>query len=232
MRLTKIVLSPDNPNTEKVRKFFEDCERRKEERTNKIRKIINQSNNKNMKIETKKEIRSDVSQLAIELAKVLSFIDYEQVFHLSKRESFVLKSRLSLKSIEQIGDELDLTRERTRQILVKSIHILNRRVNYMVFLCEEAKKDREIAEKTKEEITQMRLNGFQESFKYGILPIRNFYGELSVRTINCLKNIDIEFLDELAKTSKKELLRTRNLGKKSIDELADLMHKHGLYFQK
>jgi hypothetical protein len=54
MRLTKIVLSPDNPNTEKVRKFFEDCERRKEERTNKIRKIINQSNNKNMKIETKK----------------------------------------------------------------------------------------------------------------------------------------------------------------------------------
>jgi hypothetical protein len=232
MRLTKIVLSPDNPNTEKVRKFFEDCERRKEERTNKIRKIINQSNNKNMKIETKKEIRSDVSQLAIELAKVLSFIDYEQVFHLSKRESFVLKSRLSLKSIEQIGDELDLTRERTRQILVKSIHRLNRRVNYMVFLCEEAKKDREIAEKTKEEITQMRLNGFQESFKYGILPIRNFYGELSVRTINCLKNIDIEFLDELAKTSKKELLRTRNLGKKSIDELADLMHKHGLYFQK
>jgi hypothetical protein len=141
-----------------------------------------------MKIETKKEIRSDVSQLAIELAKVLSFIDYEQVFHLSKRESFVLKSRLSLKSIEQIGDELDLTRERTRQILVKSIHILNRRVNYMVFLCEEAKKDREIAEKTKEEITQMRLNGFQESFKYGILPIRNFYGELSVRTIKSLKD--------------------------------------------
>ena len=70
------------------------------------------------------------------------------------------------------------------------------------------------------------------TFKYGILTIRNFYGELSVRTINCLKNIDVEFLDELAKTSKKELLRTRNLGKKSIDELADLMHKHGLYFQK
>lgn len=185
-----------------------------------------------MKTETKKEIRSDVSQLAIELAKVLSFIDYEQVFHLSKREAFVLESRLALKSIEQIGDELDLTRERTRQILNGAIRRINRRVNYTSFLCEEAQKDRYIAEKTKEEITQMRLNGFQESFKYGILPIRNFYGELSVRTINCLKNIDVEFLDELAKTSKKELLRTRNLGKKSIDELADLMHKHGLYFQK
>lgn len=185
-----------------------------------------------MKTETKKEIELDVCKLTTELAKHLSFIDYEHVFNISKREAFVLESRLSFKSLDQIASELDLSRERTRQILVKSIHRLNRRVNYVLFLCEEAKKDRDVAEKTKEEITQMRLNGFAESFKYGILPIRNFHSELSIRTINCLKNIDIEFLDELANMTKKELLKTRNLGKKSIDELADLMHKHGLYFKK
>jgi DNA-directed RNA polymerase subunit alpha len=44
---------------------------------------------------------------------------------------------------------------------------------------------------------------------------------LSVRTINCLKAADILTLEDLLVSRKSDLMRYRNFGKKSLDELCD-----------
>ena len=52
--------------------------------------------------------------------------------------------------------------------------------------------------------------------------------ELSVRAFNCLKNADIKFIGELVQRSEPEMLKTKNFGKKSLNEIKDVLHEMGL----
>ncbi|MBK5095093.1 MAG: DNA-directed RNA polymerase subunit alpha [Deltaproteobacteria bacterium] len=52
--------------------------------------------------------------------------------------------------------------------------------------------------------------------------------ELSVRAFNCLKNADIKFIGELVQRSEQEMLKTKNFGKKSLNEIKDVLHEMGL----
>ncbi|MCM8532072.1 MAG: DNA-directed RNA polymerase subunit alpha [Lentisphaeraceae bacterium] len=52
--------------------------------------------------------------------------------------------------------------------------------------------------------------------------------ELSVRAQNCLKNAEIKFLGELVQKTESEMLKYRNFGKKSLDEIKDRMQEMGL----
>ncbi len=54
--------------------------------------------------------------------------------------------------------------------------------------------------------------------------------ELSVRSYNCLKNADIRSIRDLVKRSEREMLATKNFGKKSLQEIKDLLHGMGLDF--
>lgn len=47
--------------------------------------------------------------------------------------------------------------------------------------------------------------------------------ELSVRSANCLKNADINFIGELAQKSDQEMLKTKNFGRKSLNEIKTLL---------
>jgi DNA-directed RNA polymerase subunit alpha len=53
--------------------------------------------------------------------------------------------------------------------------------------------------------------------------------DLSVRTLNCLKNYNIITFNELIVYKKKELMKLKNLGKKSLKELLLKMESLGLY---
>jgi DNA-directed RNA polymerase subunit alpha len=53
---------------------------------------------------------------------------------------------------------------------------------------------------------------------------------LSVRAYNCLKAAKINSLEELVQFNKNELLKFRNFGKKSLDEIEALLHEKGLSF--
>jgi DNA-directed RNA polymerase subunit alpha len=59
-------------------------------------------------------------------------------------------------------------------------------------------------------------------------PIDNL--ELSVRSANCLMNANIEFVGELVQMTEEDLLRTKNAGRKSINELTELLGDMGLRF--
>jgi DNA-directed RNA polymerase subunit alpha len=54
--------------------------------------------------------------------------------------------------------------------------------------------------------------------------------ELSVRSYNCLKNADIRSIRDLIRRSEKDMLGTKNFGKKSLTEIKDLLHGMGLDF--
>jgi DNA-directed RNA polymerase subunit alpha len=52
--------------------------------------------------------------------------------------------------------------------------------------------------------------------------------ELSVRSANCLKNANIRYIGELVCRSEAEMLKTKNFGRKSLNEIKDILSKMGL----
>jgi DNA-directed RNA polymerase subunit alpha len=54
--------------------------------------------------------------------------------------------------------------------------------------------------------------------------------DLSVRSANSLKNANIHTLRDLVRKSEKEMLETKNFGKKSLEEVQDVLGKLGLNF--
>ena len=52
--------------------------------------------------------------------------------------------------------------------------------------------------------------------------------ELSVRSINCLQNAKIETIGELVQKTETEMLKTKNFGRKSLDEIKHILQNMGL----
>ena len=55
--------------------------------------------------------------------------------------------------------------------------------------------------------------------------------DLSVRSYNCLKRAGIQTVEELTQKSEDEMMRVRNLGKKSLKEVKDKIYELGLNFK-
>jgi DNA-directed RNA polymerase subunit alpha len=52
--------------------------------------------------------------------------------------------------------------------------------------------------------------------------------ELSVRSANCLKNANIRLIGDLVQRSEAEMLKTQNFGRKSLNEIKDILTEMGL----
>jgi DNA-directed RNA polymerase subunit alpha len=52
--------------------------------------------------------------------------------------------------------------------------------------------------------------------------------ELSVRSANCLQNADIKYIGELCQYSEAEMLKTKNFGRKSLNEIKEILTSMGL----
>jgi DNA-directed RNA polymerase subunit alpha len=52
--------------------------------------------------------------------------------------------------------------------------------------------------------------------------------ELSVRSYNCLKNADIKTIRDLVQKTEGEMLKTKNFGRKSLNEIKDILTSMGL----
>ena len=52
--------------------------------------------------------------------------------------------------------------------------------------------------------------------------------DLSVRSANCLKNANIHTLRDLVQQTEKEMLETKNFGRKSLEEIQEVLDKLGL----
>ena len=54
--------------------------------------------------------------------------------------------------------------------------------------------------------------------------------ELSVRSYNCLKNANIQTIRDLVQKTEAEMLRTKNFGRKSLNEIKEILSGMGLQF--
>ncbi len=52
--------------------------------------------------------------------------------------------------------------------------------------------------------------------------------ELSVRSYNCLKNANIRTIRDLVQKTEAEMLKTKNFGRKSLNEIKEILHSMGL----
>ena len=70
----------------------------------------------------------------------------------------------------------------------------------------------------------------EESKKEKVLEMPIEELELSVRSYNCLKRAGISTVEDLANKSEADMMKVRNLGKKSLDEVINKLHSLGLDF--
>ena len=70
----------------------------------------------------------------------------------------------------------------------------------------------------------------EESMKEKVLEMSIEYLELSVRSFNWLKRAGISTVEDLSNKTEAEMLKVRNLGKKSFDEVTNKLHSLGLDF--
>jgi DNA-directed RNA polymerase subunit alpha len=54
--------------------------------------------------------------------------------------------------------------------------------------------------------------------------------ELSVRSYNCLKNANIQTIGDLVQKTEAEMLRTKNFGRKSLNEIKEILGNLNLSF--
>ncbi|MCS6875014.1 MAG: DNA-directed RNA polymerase subunit alpha [Pyrinomonadaceae bacterium] len=85
-------------------------------------------------------------------------------------------------------------------------------------------EEEEEEEKQIEEITRPPL------MRHDVLDRSVDELDLSVRAYNCLKNANIRTIRELVMKTEKEMLQTKNFGKKSLNELKEILHGMGLDF--
>ena len=72
----------------------------------------------------------------------------------------------------------------------------------------------------------------EESQKEKVLEMSIEDLELSVRSFNCLKRAGISTVEDLTNKSEAEMMKVRNLGKKSLDEVTNKLHALALDFKK
>ncbi len=72
----------------------------------------------------------------------------------------------------------------------------------------------------------------EESKKEKVLEMSIEELELSVRSFNCLKRAAISTVEDLTNKTEADMMKVRNLGKKSFDEVTAKLHALGLDFAK
>ena len=97
--------------------------------------------------------------------------------------------------------------------------VLNEHLNLFINLsdaAEDIKVLNESSSEDKDRITEMQIEEL----------------ELSVRSYNCLKRAGISTVGELCNKTQDEMMKVRNLGRKSLDEVVEKLSEMGLHFRE
>ena len=97
--------------------------------------------------------------------------------------------------------------------------ILNDHLNLFVELSDEAKSLDTMVER-------------EETIKEKVLEMTIEDLDMSVRSFNCLKRAGIDTVEDLINRTEEDMIKVRNLGKKSLDEVIQKLHSLGLDLKK
>ncbi|MFA5562094.1 MAG: DNA-directed RNA polymerase subunit alpha [Eubacteriales bacterium] len=97
--------------------------------------------------------------------------------------------------------------------------ILNEHLNLFIDMSDQAKKAEIMVEREeikKEKVLEMTIEEL----------------DLSVRSFNCLKRAGIDTVEDLTQRTEEEMIKVRNLGKKSLEEVIQKLHSLGFELRK
>ena len=97
--------------------------------------------------------------------------------------------------------------------------ILNEHLNLFVELSDEAKKESILVER-------------EETIKEKVLEMTIEELDMSVRSFNCLKRAGIDTVEDLISRTEDDMIKVRNLGKKSLEEVIQKLHSLGLELKR
>ena len=97
--------------------------------------------------------------------------------------------------------------------------ILNEHLNLFVDLSDEAKKAEIMVER-------------EETKKEKVLEMTIEELDMSVRSFNCMKRAGIDSVEDMINMTEEELIKVRNLGKKSLEEVIQKLHSLNLELRK
>ena len=97
--------------------------------------------------------------------------------------------------------------------------ILNEHLNLFVDLSDEAKNVEIMVER-------------EETKKEKVLEMTIEELDMSVRSFNCLKRAGIDTVEDLTNRTEEDMIKVRNLGKKSLEEVIQKLHSLGLDLRK
>lgn len=97
--------------------------------------------------------------------------------------------------------------------------ILNEHLNLFVDLSDEAKRAEIMVER-------------EETIKEKVLEMTIEDLDMSVRSFNCLKRAGIDTVEDLISRTEEDMIKVRNLGKKSLEEVIQKLDSLGLALKK
>ena len=106
-----------------------------------------------------------------------------------------------------------------REAVSLGAKILNEHLNLFVELTDEAKSAEIMVER-------------EETKKEKVLEMTIEELDLSVRSFNCLKRAGMDTVEDLTSSTEADMMKVRNLGKKSLDEVINKLHSLGLSLKK
>ena len=107
-----------------------------------------------------------------------------------------------------------------KEIISLAARIMQEHISLFVNLSETIKGMDNILNKTEDDKQQQVLKMAIEEM------------DLSVRSYNCLKRANIHTVEDLTKRTEEDMLKVRNLGRKSLDEVIQKLESYGLSLNK
>ena len=166
--------------------------------------------------EKNKEINKE-----LKLNYPIGFIPVDSIYTPVENANYLIESARVGQSIDY--DKLTLTVKTNgafsgRDILSLAAKILNEHINMFV----------ELSDLGGLQI----LTGREEDSQTRVLekPIEDM--DLSVRSFNCLKRAGIATIQDLTRKTEEDMLKVRNLGRKSLDEVIEKLREYGLSLSK
>ena len=175
----------------------------------------------------------------------------DEIGLLNQREAQIMCHIINGQDLGWIAEEYGLTRARVTQIFYKGcrkarelstikqqldeleslrVEVANMRQEMKVM-----SKDLKVQQIAEQELLEMEEAERIEYIKKTdhlliLLGTRLVDCDISVRSLNCVKSLDIKTIGDLARAQKTDLLKLRNFGRRSLSELDDFLNSKGLTF--
>ena len=153
-----------------------------------------------------------------EKVQSLDYIAMDSLFSPVKKVNYTVESTRVGQSIDFDKLTLEVDTNGTisaRDVIALAGKIINDHVSLFIDLCEKMGGMNVLVSKEED-----------EQVKVLEMPIEEL--DLSVRSHNCLKRANINTVEDLVKKSRNDMLKVRNLGLKSIDEVVAKLESLGL----